>query len=208
MSDNSLQGQLKMIHEDLIGKFVELKKENESIKMRLRNIETKLGVETGSSIQNKEKQYVSKENNIGPEQKTLNFEEEQLISNDRQLVSEEMKLISEEVQLVSEEKKMDVTEKQLGGKDKQLGKPNVKAIKENRKEKQTESKANTVKYIEEHQNYEDENEEDNFDNFDMTKLQEQGRLFTSSHICYPFTYYIRFVLQCAIALVYGKCMSF
>ena len=41
MSEISLGEQLKMIHEDILRKFGELKKESESIKLRLSNIESK-----------------------------------------------------------------------------------------------------------------------------------------------------------------------
>ena len=45
MTDNALQEQLKLMHEDLLSKFLELKNDNEAIKMRLSKIEAKLGVE-------------------------------------------------------------------------------------------------------------------------------------------------------------------
>ena len=44
MSDETLQEQLKLMHEDLLSKFLELKNDNDAIKSRLSKIEAKLGV--------------------------------------------------------------------------------------------------------------------------------------------------------------------
>ena len=48
MTDNAIQEQLKLMHQDLLSKFLELKTDNETIKMRLSKIEAKLGVESQS----------------------------------------------------------------------------------------------------------------------------------------------------------------
>ena len=64
MSEISLEEQLKMIHEDLIRKFVELKKENESIKLRLSNIESNLSTDTISKNKDLDSSMNLEEENI------------------------------------------------------------------------------------------------------------------------------------------------
>ena len=44
MAENTIQEQLKLLQEDLIAKFQDLKNDNEKFRLRLEKIEVKLGI--------------------------------------------------------------------------------------------------------------------------------------------------------------------
>ena len=73
---------------------MELKRDNQGIKMRLGKIEAKLDVDVGYNDENGEKQ-----------------QKKQLVSEEKSIVSEEKLIVSEEKSLVDEEEPIDAEEK-------------------------------------------------------------------------------------------------
>ena len=134
MSDNSLQDQIKLVHEDLIGKFMELKRDNQGIKMRLGKIEAKLDVDAGYNDENGEKQQKKQ---LVSEEKLIVSEEKLIVSEERLIVSEEKPLVAEEDPIVAEEKPMVAEEKLSVSEERQSkeDKPKIKSTLDKTKDK-------------------------------------------------------------------------
>ena len=189
MSEISLEEQLKMIHEDLIRKFVELKKENESIKLRLSNIESNLSKDTISKNKDLDSSMNLEEENIALAEKMIEPYENQLVPNDTS-TAEKVQTDAEKEETNSERQKefekerivAATTERQLDESDNQPAEPSVNLIKENgNKSKSQDQKIQSNEKMQE----ESYSEEDNFNNFDLAHFQDQAS-FSFNHSCPKF----------------------
>ena len=193
MSEISLEEQLKMIHEDLIRKFGELKKENESIKLRLCNIESKLGKDTVSKKEDLDSNIKLEEKNIALEEKILDPYENQLVPNDTSTADKvqtdaEKKETNNEGQkeFSKEEIVAATTVRQLDEDDKQSAEPRLNLIKEKGNEiKSQDQKINSNEKMQE----ESYDEDDNFNNFDLANFQDQVSV-SLNHSFPKFFYHI------------------